>query len=109
MRLCIRNTEGRRIYSNHCERSLKSASKNSSRREQVDTSSPDNLEPTTGTEFLPLKDTNDYSSGLDDEPETHTFDFSLVPVLVDAVKVMKWQEDASPPKKQCRYSPELKK
>lgn len=89
---------------------LKSASKNYSRREKVDSSSPDDSEPTAGTKFLPLKNSDDYPSGLDDEPETHTFNLPLVPALVDAVKeAMKWQEDASPPKKKHRYYPDLKK
>lgn len=55
-------------------------------------------------------DKGSYSSESEAEPESHTFEFALVPAFVEAVKVaMKWREEASPPKKQRKYFPDLKK
>lgn len=52
------------------------------------------------------------SNSSEDEvtPESRTFNFALVPILVEAVKdTLQWQEETPPPKKQQKYYPELKK
>lgn len=73
-------------------------------------STSEDSEPGTSFRFNSNEKEDSGSSESDVEPDTHAFDFSLIPSLVEAVKdAMKWREEALSPRKQRKYYPNLKK